>query len=118
MSINVQIYDETAAALKNIEIDFLAEVLSTSTVNTPTVQYFFKFTTGARDTSNLSYEPRIVRLMSDLALNKTKKSSVDSAVAYASIKAMVEDYVYDYIYGHTADQFTSGCTVKAPMKYT
>lgn len=116
--ISVQIYDETANQIRGIDIDFINEVLSTSTVNTPTMQYFFKMTTGAVDTSSINYQPRVVRLMSDLALNKTKRSSTNSNTAYADITTMVQDYVYDYIYGHTANQFSSGCTVKAPMKFT
>lgn len=118
MSISVQIYDETNNSQRSVDIDFINDIISTSAINTPTVQYFFKFTTGAVDTSNEGYSPRIVRLMSDLALNKTKRSSTNSAVAYADIKTMVLDMVYDYLYGHTANQYGSGCTVKAPMKFS
>ena len=118
MAISVQIYDETSNSQRSVDIDFINDIISTSAINTPTVQYFFKFTTGAVDTSDIGYSPRVVRLMSDLALNKTKRSSVDSAVAYTDIKTMVLDYVYDYIYGHVSDQYSSGCAVKAPMKFS
>lgn len=117
MSINLSIYDETLARSQSISIDFIAEVLADDTSSPGTVQWFFKFTTGARDTSNLVYTPKIVKSLSDLALNKSKQSAVNTAADYTSIQGMIEDYTYDYLQGHTADQFSSGCTAKAPLKF-
>jgi len=120
MAINMQIYSNVYNTTKTISIDFVANIAAI--VDDPSVddetRYFFKLTTNAKDTSNLSFAPRIVTTLSDLALNKTKQSSADSSNAYANIREMIADFVFDYENGHTADQFSSGCTAKAPMRFS
>jgi len=118
MSISLQIYDNTSKKTNIISVDFVSDFLATSVGGDPNdIQYFFKFTTGSRDTSNLTYAPRYITNLTDLALNKTKQSATNTAAAYTDISAMITDEIYDYIYGHTADKFSSGCTLKAPMKF-
>jgi len=118
MAINLEIYDETTSRSQSISFDFSAEVLADETSAPGTIQWFFKITTGAVDTSNIGYQPKIVKTFSDLALNKTKQSANNTAAPYATIKAMVDDYAFDILQGHTANQFSSGCTAKAPMKFS
>lgn len=120
MAINLQVYSNAYNTTKTIVVDFVAQVATITddlSVN-DNLRYFFKFTTGARDTSGLAYSPRVVEDLSDLALNKTKQSAVNSAAAYSNVKAMIVDYVYDYINGHTADQYSSGVAAKAPMRFS
>lgn len=120
MSITLAIYSNTYNVTKNVLVDFVGEIAAISddvSVDNQT-RYFFKFTTSAKDTSDLSYAPRIVENLTDLALNKTKQSVVNTANAYSDIKSMVTDYAYDYIHGHVFDKFSSGVQLKAPMKFS
>lgn len=118
MAISVQIYDNTTGNSNYINLDLLADFLADSAGGNPNeLQYFISMTTSSLDTSLLPYAPRYAKSLSTLALNGVKRSSVDSAVAYDNIKTMIDDYVYDYIYGHTADKYSSGCTLKAPISF-
>lgn len=120
MAINLQVYSNAYNTTKTIAIDFVSDIatISDDTSVDDTTRYFFKMTTSAKDTDNLSYTPRIVEDMSDLALNKTKRSTSDDATPYSGINDLVLDYLWDYMQGHSANQFTSGCTYKAPLKTT
>ena len=120
MAINLQIYSNANNVSKTVVVDFVGDIsaLSNDVSVDDSVRYYFKFTTGAKDTSNLSYVPRLVTDLSDLALNKSVQSASNVSAAYSNVKAMIKDYVYDYIHGHTADQYLSGVTVKAPMKFS
>lgn len=119
MAISISIYDETNKTTRVISVDFLADLAAFTGGSDPnTVQYFFKITTASKDTSNLSYAPIYIKDLSDLALNGAKRSSSDSAVPYEDIKTMVTDYIYDMIYGHAANKYSSGCGLKAPMKFS
>ena len=118
MAINLDIYSNTNTVTKSISVDFFADLLSDSiTAPSDQIVYYFKLSTSARDTANLPYNIRIAKGLDALALNKAKQSSVNSAANYTSIDTMIKDYVYDYVYGHTADQYSSGVTAKAPMKF-
>lgn len=119
MAINIDIYSNANAVTKTITVDFFADLLSDyTTIPAVDLVYYFKLSTSARDTSNLTYGPRIVKALSDLALNKAKQSASNTAAAYTTIDAMVQDYVFDYITGHVTNQYNSGVEVKAPMKFT
>lgn len=118
MAINLQIYSNAYNTTKTITVDFVADVatiIDDSSID-DTTRYFFKLTTSAKDTDNLSYTTRVVADLSDLALNKTKQASSNIGTPYASIRSMILDYVYDYINGHAEDKFSSGVHYKAPMK--
>lgn len=118
MAINLDIYSNTNAVTRSISVDFFADLLSDSvTAPSDQIVYYFKLSTSVRDTANLPYNIRIAKGLDALALNKAKQSSVDSAANYTSIDTMIKDYVYDYVYGHTADQYSSGVTAKAPMRF-
>lgn len=119
MAINVSVYSNGNNTSKSITIDFVGDLLAASQgpANVACSQYFFKFSTSGRGTDNIAFPVKIVRSFSDLALNKTKQSAVDTANAYTDVKSMIIDYCYDYIYGHTADQYSSGCTEQKPMKF-
>ena len=121
MSINLQIRDKVTNRTQTVTVDFVADLLSNSiSGNVNEFQYFFTFSTGARDLDNKAYFKKIILSFEDLALNNTYRSKglVPDNTPYISIKDMLEDYMYDYIYGHLADQFGSGVTYKAPMKYS
>ena len=116
MAINLQIYSNATGVTKTVSVDFAAELRSSSIDGTSnTVEYFFKWTTGARDTDSLPYSAQIVGDLTDLALNRQKQAATNTAAAYTNIKSMIIDYAYDYIYGHAADKFGSGVKYKAPM---
>lgn len=120
MAINLQIYSNVYNTIKTINIDFVANIaaMSDDTSVDDETRYFFKMTTSARDTSNLTYIPRIVTKLSDLALNKNVQSASNTSAAYTDIGAMISDYVFDYVSGHVNNKFSSGCTEKDPMKFS
>jgi len=130
MAINVTVYSNSNSASKTISFDFVGEVMVPSNwLNTPDPcnQYYFKVTTSARQDNNAVYPLKIVRSLgatpanvASLALNGVKRSSQypDCATAYNTISELITDYVYDYVVGHTADQYSSGCTAQAPMKFS
>ena len=118
MAINISIFDKATNRSKTVSCDFLADFLADTSGSDPNkLQYFFQLSTAATDTSNIRYQTKYVKKLSDLALNGNKRSSVNSAVEYEDVTTMINDYIYDYIYGHTANQFGSGCPLKAPMKF-
>ena len=58
MAISMSIYNETYNTTRTISVDFIADLTAFSGGGDPnTVQYFFKITTSAKDTSNISYPP-------------------------------------------------------------
>jgi hypothetical protein len=118
MAINLQVYSNAYNTTKTIAIDFVSDIATITDDSSvdDTTRYFFKMTTSAKDTDELSYTPRVVTKLSDLALNKTKQSSSNVASDYSTIKDMILDYVYDYMNGHSSDQYLSGVSYKAPMK--
>jgi hypothetical protein len=118
MAISVAVYNSVTRTRRNVSVDFISEVLaSNAAVGTPTVEWFFKFSTTTRDTGNNVIPVKLVDAQTDLALNGTKRSSSNSAVAYATITEMVEDYLFDLVNGHTADQYSSGATEQLPMSF-
>ena len=118
---NISIYSNANSATKTITVDFVGDYLAADdagpfVANTVSMEYYVKFTTSVTQNNGIAYPVKIARKLSDLALNKTKQSQVDTGNAYGSIKEMVVDYVGDYITGHTANQFTSGCSEQKPLK--
>ena len=128
MAINVNIYSNVNNTTRTVTFDFAGEVMVPSDLlgyANPCNQYYFKITTSARQDNNVTYPLKIVRSLADvpanvasLALNGVKQSRTDTNAAYTNIRDMIEDYVWDFVNGHTADQFTSGCTLQRPMKFT
>ena len=119
MSITAQIYSNANSISKTVTVDFMGDILAASrSSNISSAQYFFKFSTSSRNDLNQTIPPKVVLQLSDLALNLQKQSASDDSNSYADINSMVVDYLYDYINGHTANQFTSGCTLQRPMKFT
>jgi len=126
MSINISVYSNANSSSRAIVFDFVGDILAPDDVaaNAACQSFYFKISASAVQDNNAAYPVKIVRSLSDLALFKPgditvprKQSATNSAAAYASVKTMIIDYVYDYINGHTADQFSSGCTVQHPMKF-
>ena len=125
MAVNVNIYSNANAVSKSVGFDFVGDVLAAQDeilgVNTASYEYYFKLTTGARqeDGSNagLAYPAKVVRNLSELALNSNVQSASNTSNAYGDIKSMIVDYTYDYINGHTTNQYNSGCTRQYPMKF-
>lgn len=119
MALNMEIYSNGNASSKTVVADFYVDLLSDS-VTSPSSEmvYYFKLTTSARDTDNLVYNARIVKDLSDLALNKNVQRASNVATAYTNIESMITDYVYDYINGHDANLYESGVSKKSPMKFT
>jgi len=116
--INIQVYGNANGVTRTITADFWGDVMVGSyTPLDPAAEYFIKLSTSARDTDGGSYAPRLIFSLNDLALNGNKQSATDTSNAYSDVKTMLIDYVYDYINGHTADQYSSGCTEKKPMQF-
>jgi len=119
MAVNISIYSNTSPSTKSIALSFEGEILAGSNTGalTTNIDYFFKMTTGARDTGNVQLPVKLMVGLDSLALNNVKQSASNTGVAYTDIKSMVVDYAYDYIYGHTADQYSSGVKVQLPMQF-
>lgn len=120
MAIKISIFTAPDSNTQIINLDFVATQVAVEDDPTasPEYRYFLKFTTTARDTDDLSYTPRIVETMSDLVLNKTKKSTSNDGTPYTGFNDLVLDYLWDYMQGHTANQYSSGVAYKAPLKTT
>jgi len=119
MAVNISIYSNTSPSTKSIALSFEGEILagSNTSVLTTDIDYFFKITTGARDTDNVQLPVKLMLSLDSLALNDNKQSATNTANTYVDIKSMVVDYVYDYINGHTADQYGSGVKLQLPMQF-
>ena len=118
MAINLSIYSNGNASSKAITVDFVSDVLASSSNGvSDEVKYFFKFTTGARDQDNKSFGASVSESLSDLVLNKEKTYLNNSAAAYSDIKTMIVDYVYDMVVGHDANQNGANVDEKKPMKF-
>lgn len=128
MAINVSVYSNVNNSSRTISVDFVGEVMVPSDWSTspdPCNQYYFKITTSARQDNNAAYPLKIVRSLgatpsnvASLALNGKVQSRSNVATAYNTISECITDYVYDFVAGHTANQFNSGCTYQAPMKFS
>ena len=133
MAVSVAIFSNANSSSKSISVDFVGNVLAAqqeidaeTRSNTFTQEYYFKFTTSARDDSSTALPVKINRRLSELALlqngnpnsTKRKQSASNTGASYTDIKSMVVDYTYDYVYGHDTDQYLSGCTEQRPMKFT
>jgi len=120
MAVSVPIYSNTNGTSKTVSVDFVGDILAASfdpSSNTGSVEYYFKFTTGARDTDNITLPVKIVKGLDDLALNHIKQSATDTANVYTDVHSMVIDYIFDYINGHVADQYSSGVKQQKRMKF-
>jgi len=121
MSLSVSIYSNANSATKTVTVDFQGDFLAASRAipsNCCGLEYYFKFNTSARTDSSVTMPTRVVTKLSDLALNLNKQSATNTANSYSDINSMVVDYIYDYVHGHTANQYTSGCSLQRPMKFT
>ena len=120
MSINISVYSNANSSSRSISFDFTSGVLASSDQATSSADnsFYFKITTSAKQDNGSSYPPvKIVRSLSELALNKQKQRVHDFSNAYGSIKEMIVDYTYDYINGHSANLYGSECTEQKPMKF-
>ena len=121
MALNLTIYSNANNTSKTITFDFLNGVILDNNYNPndpSDPRYYLKITTAAKDTSGASYPVMIVEDLSTLALNGIRQSANGSANAYANINSAIIDYVYDYVNGHVINQSGSGCTARAPMKFS
>ena len=133
MAVGISIFSNANSTSKSISVDFVGNVLAAqqeidpeTRANTFTQEYYFKFTTGARDDTSTALPVKINRRLSELTLleggnpnsTKRKQSASNTGASYADIKSMIVDNVYDYVYGHDVDQYLSGCTEQRPMKFT
>jgi hypothetical protein len=120
---NINLYNYEGIAPDNtplngtIQIDFVgADAVAPITgAMSHDLKYFIVMSTSQKDDNDMVMQPKINNGNTDLALNGAKQSASDSAVAYADIQAIVNDYTYDLINGHSADQYGSGCKVLVPM---
>ena len=119
MAISVQIYSNANSSSRSISFDFVGDILSPSDVptNVSCNSYYFKIVSGGTQDNNAAFPARVVRGLDELVLNKTKQRVVNTANAYSDIRSMIVDYTYDFIHGHTADLYSSGCTLQRPMKF-
>ena len=126
MAINVSIYSNGNNKTQTVSVDFAADFLAASLTGVSNeLQYFFKFTTSAKDSGAKSFPVKVVQDLSDLALVNASnvaaeryQSATNTANAYTNIDTMVIDYLYDYINGHDADQWLSGCAEQLPIKFS
>lgn len=121
MAISATIYSNSNSSSKTISVSFEGDILAANNtaavpLNT-VVDYFFKFSSGARTTSGSNLGVKLNMGLDDLALNSNYQSQNNTSNAYSTITDMVVDYFYDYIYGHDADQWGSGVEKQYPMQF-
>lgn len=118
MSITVSIYSNANSTSRTMTFEFVGDVLAAPDAPTSSnVDFYFKVSSGARQDNNTAFPLKVVKSLSDLALNKQKQRIVNTSNAYSNIREMVLDYVYDFVHGHSANLYGSGCTVQYPMKF-
>ena len=119
MSINFQVYSNSNGTSRTITAEFYNNLLDISYGPT-TVEpvYYLQMATSATDTLGNFYTARNITGLNDLALAGNVQSATNTTADYVSLKALIDDYLYDYIHGHTANQYLSGCSAQAPMKFT
>tara|TARA_R110000824_G_scaffold148242_3_gene317900 strand:+ start:76001 stop:76363 length:363 start_codon:yes stop_codon:yes gene_type:complete len=119
MSIRVEIYSNANAKSKTISVDLASGVLADSlgTVTGET-DYYFKFTTGAKDTENASFPVKIATGLDSLALNRQVQSASNTSNNYSDINSMVVDYIHNYLNGNIVDKYNSGARAQNPIDFT
>ena len=118
MAINLGIYSNGNASSKSITVDFVADVLASSSNGvSDEVKYFFKFNTSAKDEDNNNFGVQVSESLNDLVLNKERQRVSNVANAYSDVKSMIVDYVYDYIQGHDLHQNSANVAEQKPMKF-
>jgi hypothetical protein len=119
MAISVQIYSNANSSSKSISFDFVGDILAASDLpaNNTSTAFYFKIIAGGTQDNNASFPVKIVRSMSDLVLNGQKQRMSNVGTDYTDVRSMIIDYVYDYINGHSANLYSSGCTLQRPMKF-
>ena len=131
MAITVQVYSNANSATRSITFDFVSDILApddapaNASCNASCNAFYFKVTTSAVQDNSVAFPVKIVRSLSDLALYKPGATGVTKhqriinyTNAYPDIRSMVVDYTYDFINGHTANLYSSECTLQRPMKFT
>jgi hypothetical protein len=121
MSVNISIYNNVNARSQSITLSFEGTLVTADPMPAiPLVDYFFKFKTSARNSSNVVLPLKIVEAMNTFPIQGSGgdfQSANCSSVAYSTIKEMVVDYTYDYIYGHASNACGSVCSEQLPMKF-
>ena len=118
MAINLGIYSNGNASSKTLSVDFVADMLASSSNGvSDQTKYFFKFTTSATDTDGNKYGARVSESLSDLALNKEKQRVSNVATEYGNVHSMIVDYMYDYVHGHDEEQWATNVREQKPMKF-
>ena len=118
---NVAVFSNTYGTTKRIQVDFVGDILASSFDPTPdagSTEYYFKFSTSAKDTGGNSLPVNVVKQLDNLALNQIKQSATDTLAAYTDVHTMIVDYLYDYIYGHTENQFSSGASLQNAIRFS
>lgn len=119
MAVSLGIYSNGNTATKTLQVDFVADYLASSSNGvSENTKYFFRFNTQARNTDNGTMPTLVSESLSDLVLNKEKRSMSNSAAHYGNVKSMIVDYTYDYIHGHESNQFLSGSREQKPMSFS
>ena len=118
MAISASVYSNANSVSATVSVDFVGEILVPYSGSfSSSTDYYFKFSTGSRDTASGILPVKAVQKLSDLALNGNVQSQTPISSAYLTIDSMVSDYIYDYIHGHDANQFLSGCSQQLPLKF-
>ena len=87
MAVNVNIYSNANSSSKSVSVDFIGEISAFSSehiyspTNAGSVEYYFKFTTGARQDDGSTFPVKIVRSLSELVLNNQKQRATNTANA-------------------------------------
>ena len=117
MAVTFTIKNELNNGTGTVTLDFVYDILA-SEKDYPLTnenQFYFKMNTSKLAVGGAAIPVKIIKSLSELALNGASQSRTSTASAYASVTDMVEDYLYDFIHGHTLNQFGSGCSAQGAM---
>ena len=118
MAVSYNIYDESSNRSKTINVDFVGNILASSSgVDAGSTSYYFTFSTSARTTSGEAISASLVLGLDELSLNGVKQRRTDVATAYTSVDDMIQDYLYDIVNGHSNDLHSSGVSERAPISF-
>ena len=118
MATNIQVYSNANSTSMSCSVDFVGNVL-VSSLSGPSsaIEYYFQISTSSKTDSGAAIPVKIIKDLGTLALNGSVQSASNTTADYIDIDSMITDYVYDIVHGHTANQFSSGCSVQRPIKF-
>lgn len=111
------IYDNVGGGTaKTITVNLNADFLVADNPN-PTLTYYVIVSTTSKNVNNGNIDNSYIMSLGQFPLNGTHRSATNSTTPYTTVTELVNDYVYDMVNGHSANQYSSGCSARLGMQF-